>query len=208
MKLTVGPTDCIKEIEVLLPDALDVGVMLSGGADSAILLYMLLEERRNTNSQHIIRPFTVARPDGAWNYVAPIVDWIKMRTSIHVPDPIKVGNPDVHHSKQGRSGADEAFSKYGIEHIFYGSQAHPPVKMPGDYPARPSAVNLPHTTCPFALVDKRHTLHLYDKLEVWDLIKLTHSCTHRTEGRCRECYNCTERSWALDALGFTDPGEK
>ena len=80
--------------------------------------------------------------------------------------------------------------------------------MPGDYPSRPSAVNLPHTTCPFALVDKRHTLHLYDKLEAWDLIKLTHSCTHRTEGRCGECYNCTERSWALEELGFTDPGGK
>ena len=80
--------------------------------------------------------------------------------------------------------------------------------MPGEYPARPASIHLPNTTCPFALVDKRHTLHLYELLQVWDLIKLTHSCTHRTEGRCGECYNCTERSWALEELGFSDPGTK
>jgi hypothetical protein len=206
MNLTVGLDN--KKIEVVLPTALDVGVMLSGGADSAILLYMLILEKHQTKSKHTIRPFTVARSDGAWNYVAPIVDWIKIKTQTDICDPIKVGNPKVHHSKQGRSGADEAFSKYGIQHIFYGSQAHPPVPMPGDYPNRPTAIHLPNTTCPFALVDKRHTLHLYDKLDVWDLIKLTHSCTHKTKGRCGECYNCTERAWALADLGFSDPGEK
>ena len=208
MKLSVGPAHSIREITIELPSALDVGVMLSGGADSAILLYILILERRNTNSKHIIRPFTVPRGDGAWNYVAPIVNWIKEKTNTHIIDPIKVGNPDLHHSQQGRSGGDEAFKTYGIEHIFYGSQAHPPVKMPGDNPARPASIHLPNTTCPFALVDKRHTLDLCNVLDVWDLIKLTHSCTHRTEGRCGECYNCTERSWALKELGFADPGTK
>jgi 7-cyano-7-deazaguanine synthase in queuosine biosynthesis len=69
-------------------------------------------------------------------------------------------------------------------------------------------VELPGTTCPFAMVDKRHTVSLYDTFDVWPLIELTHSCTALTVGRCGACYNCLERAWALDALGVTDPGAK
>ena len=207
MIIFTGPDSDKRQIEIKFHEGKQrIGVMLSGGADSAILLYLLALERKLEGGTQEIVPFTVARPDGAWNYVKPIVDKINQMLGIELPDPIQVGDPTLHHSKQGRSGETEARSKYRIDHFYYGSQQHPPVPMPGDYPARPDKVELPGTTIPFALVDKRHTLGLYEVFQAWPLIELTHSCTALTEGRCGECYNCKEREWALGDLGITDPG--
>lgn len=207
MIILAGPENDKREIEISLPsDKKRIGVMLSGGADSAILLYVLALEKKLSDSDHELIPFTVERPDGAWNYVKPIVDKINEILEVNLPDPVKVGDPTLHHSQQGRSGEREARAKHGIEHCFYGSQQHPPVPMPGEYPARPTQVELPGTTIPFALVDKRHTLDLFNVFDVWPLIELTHSCTAQTEGRCGACYNCTERAWAFSELEFQDPG--
>lgn len=207
MIVLAGPANDKRQIEISLPaNKKRIGVMLSGGADSAILLYILALEKKMAGTDHELIPFTVARPDGAWAYVKPIVDRINNILGIELPDPIQVGDPTLHHSQQGRSGERQARLEYNIEHCFYGSQAHPPVPMPGEYPARPTQVELPGTTIPFALVDKRHTLDLFNVFDVWTLIELTHSCTAQTEGRCGECYNCVERKWAFSELGFTDPG--
>jgi hypothetical protein len=215
MRITVGKADYIRQVDIKLPEGKQrIGVMLSGGADSAVLLYLLCLERRMDKSTQELIPFTVARPDGAWDYVLPIVEWVRNKLNLTVeqlPNPVQVGDATVHHSQQGRTGEREARTRYGIEHIFYGSQAHPDralIELPGEYPNRPTAVELPGTTCPFALVDKRHTLSLYDIFDVWPLIELTHSCTAQTVGRCGECYNCKERKWALSQLEFTDPGVK
>ena len=155
MIIFTGPDSDKRQIEIKFHEGKQrIGVMLSGGADSAILLYLLALERKLEGSSQEIIPFTVARPDGAWNYVKPIVDKINQMLGIELPDPIQVGDPSLHHSKQGRSGELEARSKYNIDHFYYGSQQHPPVPMPGDYPNRPDKIELPGTTIPFALVDK------------------------------------------------------
>lgn len=209
MIIFTGPDSDKRQIEIKFHEGKKrIGVMLSGGADSAILLYLLALERKIAGSDQELIPFTVARPDGAWNYVKPIVDKINQMLGATIPDPIQVGDPSLHHSQQGRSGELEARTKYRIDHFYYGSQQHPPVPMPGEYPKRPEQVELPGTTIPFALVDKRHTLGLYEVFQAWPLIELTHSCTAQTEGRCGECYNCKEREWALSQLEFTDPGVK
>jgi hypothetical protein len=215
MRITVGKDNYIQQVDIKLPEGKQrIGVMLSGGADSAVLLYLLCLERKMDHSTQELIPFTVARPDGAWDYVKPIVEWVRNKLSLtaeQLPDPIKVGDATVHHSQQGRTGEHEARTRYGIEHVFYGSQAHPDralIELPGEYPNRPASVELPGTTCPFALVDKRHTLSLYDTFDIWPLIELTHSCTALTVGRCGECYNCKEREWALGQLGVADLGNK
>ena len=147
MRITVGQKDFIRQVDIKLPEGKQrIGVMLSGGADSAVLLYLLCLERKMDRSTQELIPFTVARPDGAWDYVLPIVEWVRNRlelTAEQLPDPVQVGDATLHHSQQGRPGEYEARSKYGIEHIFYGSQAHPDRKLivlPGEYPNRPASV--------------------------------------------------------------------
>jgi hypothetical protein len=209
-----GPDNDKREIKVELPAHHQrIGVMLSGGADSAILLYILALELKMSGSKQELITLTVPRADGASNYVDAIVNKVnELVPGVNIPLPIRLGDPTVHHSQQGKSGEIAARQHHNIEHIFYGSQAHPPVPMPGEYPGRPDRTEYTNnqgivtTTCPFALLDKRHTIDLYEIFQVWPLIELTHSCTHRTEGRCGECYNCKERAWAMEALGYTDPG--
>jgi hypothetical protein len=210
MRITLGEGDWQTQIYIELPrHKKRIGVMLSGGADSAALLWLLCLERKFTGTDHELIPFTVPRTDGAWIYAGPIVRWIREYHECDLPDPIRVGDPSLHHSEQGRSGEREARLKHGIEHIYYGSQQPPDtrlIELPGIYPNRPNRVELPGTTCPFALCDKRHTLAVYEMYKIWPLIELTHSCTAQVDGRCGKCYNCVERDWALKALGHTDPG--
>lgn len=214
MIILAGPKQDKREIKIQLPAHHHrIGVMLSGGADSAVLLYILAAELNMAKSNHELITLTVPRGDGATNYVDAIVNKVnELVPGANIALPIRLGNPDLHHSQQGRSGEIDARAKHNIEHIFYGSQSHPPVPMPGEYPNRPSQTEFLNnrgevsTTCPFALVDKRHTIDLYAVFDVWPLIELTHSCTHQTVGRCGECYNCKERAWAFTELGFTDPG--
>jgi len=214
MIILSGPTDDKREIKIELPEHhRRIGVMLSGGADSAVLLYILALERKMSGSDHELITLTVPRPDGASNYVDAIVAKVnELVPGANIPLPIRLGDPDVHHSQQASTGERDARKFHGIEHIFYGSQAHPPVPMPGEYPHRPDRTEYLNikgqvsTTCPFALLDKRHTINLYEVFQVWPLIEFTHSCTHRTQGRCGECYNCKERAWAMSELGYTDPG--
>jgi tRNA(Ile)-lysidine synthase TilS/MesJ len=72
MRITVGQKDFIRQVDIKLPEGKQrIGVMLSGGADSAVLLYLLCLERKMDRSTQELIPFTVARPDGAWDYVLP-----------------------------------------------------------------------------------------------------------------------------------------
>jgi hypothetical protein len=213
MNISAGPKGKELDVKIELPSKhRRIGVMVSGGADSAILLYLLALEKSLTGSSHDLIPITVPRTDGAWDYAGPIVSFINGLLGTSMPAPIMVGDPTLHHSQQTNSGEREARDKHGIEHIFYGSQKHPPVPMPGEYPGRPDRIHYTNnqgivtTTCPFAMLDKRHTMALFDMFQVWPLAAITHSCTEQTKGRCGKCYNCVERKWALDELGFTDPG--
>lgn len=208
MKFTLGK-ESIKEVEVSIPeDATKIAMLLSGGADSAILLYILAQEAKARNIE--IMTFTVPRPDGAILYSPSIVDFINQQLSTSIPHPIEVGDPTVHHSMQTRSGHVEIFQKYNVDYVFYGSQSIPEELKGLDlvYPRRPTSKVYPRTFCPFFDLTKEHTLDLYYKLGVQDLLKLSHSCTETQVGRCGACYNCLERAWAFTRLGFTDPGEK
>lgn len=208
MKITVGNSDP-REIEVSIPeDTKKIAVLLSGGADSAILLYILAQEAKQQNVE--LMTFTVPRPDGAILYSPGIVDYLNSVTDLNIPHPIEVGDPSVHHSMQTRSGHSEIFRKYDVDYVFYGSQSIPEELTGLDlvYPKRPARKTFPHTICPFFDLTKEHTLDLYFKLGMTELLKYSHSCTEMQVGRCGACYNCLERAWAFTKLGYTDPGSK
>jgi len=46
---------------------------------------------------------------------------------------------------------------------------------------------------------------MYDNKQE-DLINITHTCTEQQHGRCRQCWQCTERKWAFKQLNKEDTG--
>lgn len=206
MKITVGK-EIVKDIDISIPDdATAIAVLVSGGADSAVLLYCLAVEAKQRNIP--ILTFTVPRHDGAALYSPGIVEQVNKLAGSSIPLPIKVGNPDLHHSIQTRSGHIEILEKYSINYVYYGSQAIADELKTLNFvfPKRPVSKSHNGTICPFFDLTKEHTLDLYFKLNITELLKFSHSCTEETVGRCNICFNCVERAWAFTRLGQTDPG--
>jgi len=206
MKITVGK-EVIRTVDISIPDdAKSIAVLVSGGADSAVLLYCLAIEAKQKNIP--ILTFTVPRPDGAALYSPSIVEQVNALTGSTIPLPINVGNPDLHHSMQTRSGHTEIFKNYLVDYVYYGSQAIAEELTTLDvvFPKRPANKFYPNTICPFFDLTKEHTLDLYFKLNITELLKFSHSCTEKTVGRCGACYNCIERAWAFTRLAQDDPG--
>lgn len=188
-----------------------IAVLVSGGADSAILLHILALEAKKYDVEVV--PFTVPRADGAINYSPRIVLEINKLTNSQLPPPISVGNPlELHHSQQTRSGHREILERFpDIDWIYYGSQKVTPEleNIEGvAYPWRPERMFYQgKTICPFFDLIKEHTLELYYKLGVEDLLLYSHSCCVWDKGRCQKCYNCLERNWAFAKLGKIDHGQ-
>jgi hypothetical protein len=209
--ITVGKNDFKKTINLKLPEGNRIGVMVSGGADSAILLYLLAKLKIESLNPTQLITFTVPKKiDGALAFSDTIVSYINNLLEIDLNSPHPVGNLDSHYSEIIKTGAYEAVNQFNLDCIIFGSQQVPPpeFKMLGLYPARPNEVNqYEKVYCPFALVDKRHTLDLYRIYNRLDLLSLTHSCTETAMGRCYKCFNCSERLWALNSLGIEDTGQ-
>ena len=199
-----------KTIDLQIPKGKRIGVMTSGGADSAILLYLIAKLNTERETPCELVTFTVPKTDGSRPFAEIVVGYVSTLLNTELPMPIIVGDPTLHHSKQVLSGRNEAMEKHNIDCMVYGSQQVPPrelIDIDWEYPFRPDRIDvLPDVYCPFALVDKRHTMELYRIFDRMDLLSLTHSCTMVAHGRCMKCFNCIERQWALDFLGITDPG--
>jgi hypothetical protein len=198
-------------VKVFIPrEANKIGVLVSGGSDSAVLLYMLALEAKRWGVE--IVTFTVPRTDGAINYSPGIIECVSRLSGVQLPPPISIGDPlNNHHSQQTRSGHREILEKYSdIDLIYYGSQlVTPELENIPDvvYPWRPTRLFYSgKTICPFHDLTKEHTLDLYYKLDIVELLEYSHTCCVWPKGRCGVCYNCRERVWAFNKLGHSDPG--
>ena len=58
---------------------------------------------------------------------------------------------------------------------------------------------------PFLKMDKHNTTDLYYKLGVGNLLRFTQSCQRFGDHHCGECYACWERIYAFELLGKKDP---
>jgi hypothetical protein len=207
--IETGHSNFKKTIVIELPVAKRVGVLVSGGADSAILLYLLTKLNLENNSPCEIIPFTVPKTDGAVMFAMAVIEHVNLALKCNLPSTTIVGDPTLHHSKQVLSGRDEAMEEHNIDIMVYGSQQTPPkdeLIVDWEYPYRPDSIHYPTAYCPFALVDKRNTIDLYRIFDKKDLLAITHSCTEQVRGRCDKCLYCQERAWALKSINLEEPG--
>lgn len=184
---------------------LKYGVLLSGGLDSAILLYIIIRDYPTID----IQPFTIPKHDGAILYANPVIDHFNKKFNLTIPKTIAVGDPNVYHRLQSKTAVKEIFETYAVDKLFIAINQNPPelADLPGA-PQRDQKSDNPKILFPFVDLYKDDILKIMIDEDQLDLADITHSCTEQQVGRCNRCWQCTERAWAFNQLGLLDTRKK
>lgn len=195
--------DAKMKIEVDL--TLKYGILLSGGLDSAVLLYLLIKNYPTIT----IQPFTIPKHDGAILYVDPVIEYFNKKFNLSIPSTITVGDPNAYHRLQSKTATKEIFERYNVDKLFIAINQNPPElsALPGA-PLRDKKSTNPKILLPFVDLYKDDILRIMIEENQEDLANITHSCTEQKIGRCGLCWQCTERKWAFSQLGLEDTGQK
>ena len=205
-------------------------INISGGADSAILLWMLIQYCEKHIPEAEIYVITSANPIKGW-YNA---DWSTkvLNKVLQITGTTLIKNHYTFYSTdQIRSEITEAENLqkdlYGITFILHGTTQNPSLedrdtfslesykpRDPGH--GRPIMCNNTGTTTwvPFINVDKRMVAHLYKHFDLTDILFThTRSCEwheglevneklvpNPEDEHCGECWWCQERKWAFGQL--------
>lgn len=179
------------------------GILLSGGLDSAILLYLIIKQEPEVQLQ----PFTIPKHDGSALYADPIIKHFNQKFNLEIPSTIYVGDPDEHHTKQSSTAIREIFSNHRVDYLFMGVNKNPPeLEELNGAPQRKLVSPSARLLYPFAQLLKDKILEIMFDEGQEDLATLTHSCTEQKVGRCGQCWQCTERLWAFKQLDKLDTG--
>lgn len=195
-------------IDIHIPeDVKSVGIFVSGGADSAILLSALAKEIQNRDVK--LKAFTVSRV-GASAYARMVIDAVTAKFGVPIEHVPNTPNPDAAHGSI-RPALRHLLPDDSVDMIFTGVNDNPPrelVVLNEVYPNRPKGENpYPKIHMPFLPFWKSHVIALAKELDVLDIVALTHSCTERQIGRCGHCFQCDERRWAFEVNGIENPPE-
>lgn len=173
------------------------GVFLSGGMDSALLLYLVAKETSSA-----IQPFTVAKHDGASFYVHPIVDWVSSNLNVEINSPVIIGNPNLPHQQIIGDALKRVIKHKLADVIYVGDNIYPEHELPHG-PNRKKYIH-PKVLYPLFNLTKVDIVKLYITHNIMDLLPLTHTCTEQAIGRCNVCWQCKERAWAFQKCGLQD----
>ena len=206
MNIICGPKNDQRTVTITLPrNKSRIGVLVSGGLDSAILYYLLLMENKLRSNIHEILPITVMRKEGSKYFSSLVIGHVNQAFQIPYTDPQVVGNNTLPEELQVKSAVDEALMN-GFDIVYAGVIEQLPQHMINWQPI-PSKETAKFKT-PFQSIDKSHIIDMIVKLKQEPLFYITHSCSGEQSqvGRCNGCNGCNERNWGFSQLGLTDPG--
>jgi tRNA(Ile)-lysidine synthase TilS/MesJ len=183
-------------------DAKKITVLISGGIDSTLLLYMLAKEIYETQSQTHLDCVSFRGGSVDVKQIKPIIEYIQNKFSTNIT---------YNHSAPRRWIRDvvrEVFEVCGSDYVFTGcnkvivDEFFPTKHIPGDTPPdRGESFNERHIR-PFIEWDKKEIIQYYIKHDIIDLLKMTHSCGFLFQNECGECYFCMEKIWATKILNI------
>lgn len=177
----------------------NIGVLVSGGLDSALMYYLLLEENKNTGNKFKITPYSMMRKEGSRFYAIQVIEYINSLFKIETTGLNIVGDNTLEEIKQVESAIKEVFSKN--ENFIY----------VGIIEARPEhSINwvrhkFKETVVrkyPLLNLEKSHIIDLIIKLNLNHLFSITHSCAVNEKIPCGNCNGCNERAWGFEQLGL------
>lgn len=203
MNIVCGPEHDIRTVCIELPEEpKDIGIFVSGGLDSAILYFLLVQENINTGSKHTILPLTVSRKEGSKYFARAVVEYVQTYFNLPLQPPLDVGDNTLYEPTQVTSGIQDAL-KVGCDMVYLGLITQLPEHMIGW--ERPRIEESLMFKAPFNDVCKSHVVDIIHRLGQSGLYYLTHSCDHEL-GRCGHCNGCTERKWGFSQMNLLDPG--
>ncbi len=198
-----------------------IGVVVSGGFDSAVLWHMINKLYDGTGAK--IKAFTVPKTDGSIRHANMMLEDYSKRNSTKRVHTIRIG--DVDNTNRGPNG--EALFKQllsGLNEILTADKTLADVVYTGASPypehlyneynkiVAPSKRHFTRGTewediCkqPFDTYTKDYLVAIaMDEGIIDDIKEITHSCVVQDRGRCSNCFWCEEREWAFQQHGLTD----
>lgn len=199
---------------VNVPKNKKIGVMLSGGMDSAVMLFLILKEITDKKINSTLTVYNVPNiNDNAIVHSKNVVDYLEKYFNITI-DLKNIGNGGAHHRSLINDPARSLIENKIVDVLYSGQNQFPPEsinwksykELGADRFVRrnPDAPESPFVKYPFIKLYKHHILELYNQFDILDLAYITHSCTQEKEIHCRQCLWCTERMWAFDQLKLKD----
>jgi hypothetical protein len=197
-----GPPTNKRILNVYLnPLRRNVGVLVSGGMDSALLYYLLIKLNVEQGLTHKIIPYTILRKDGSCQFAQAIIDYVHDLFNLPRLVTKAVGDPTLPESLQVESGCSDVLMKSNILYLGLIEELaihtigwRDPIKWTETHERK----------YPFKDLNKSHIVDLIYHFKHERLFELTHSCN--MPGKCGSCNGCNERQWGFDQLGRIDLG--
>ena len=193
-----------------------VGIMVSGGTDSALLLYLLLQKYQTT-----IQIFTIANSKRKYYNTKAALDVVNKCIEL-------TGNHNLeHHVFHRFIQKDNDFydipkiyqERQLVDKVFHGITANPPSNVLSGFPTVQSERDIelrnpdikknemPENSAfvlPWINIDKKEIYQYYKNLGLLEsLYPLTRSCESNKDlgpQHCGVCWWCAERKWAFGKL--------
>lgn len=202
MQIICGPAHDRRTLTLDLPAASKIGVLVSGGVDSALLYYLLLYIKQQTNSPVEITPIVIHRKEGSKYFARPIVERINQLFDIS-KKPKQLGNTMLPEPEQVASAVRHAFSLLQLETVYVGVISNRDEHLIGFDPI--PIVEHHSVQIPFRDLEKSHVIDIYYQLGLEHLLPFTHSCDQQETVACGLCNGCRERIWGFNQIGKQDP---
>jgi 7-cyano-7-deazaguanine synthase in queuosine biosynthesis len=193
----------------------NIGVSVSGGADSAILLYMLMKYSEPDTTIHVISCGSEQKHYMHPRYAYNVIEQC-MRLTGFKNVKQHVFFLDVQTRQDWLKGTTEYFDNKTVKLIYSGVTATPPVEVcesfNGEIGLELNGLREPHIVrqvyypkiyAPFTNIDKQQVAEFYKSEGVLEtLYPYTRSCENlaMTEGHCGTCWWCQERKWGFGYL--------
>lgn len=211
----------IKDIEFNLPENFkNVGIKISGGADSAIVAYMLAKYIKEERPDLTIIPLTVthAQKNYQVEFSNKVISFIENEFGIKFGQQyVEMANGEHDYADTQAKLVNKAFEDKIIDCLYMGLTHNPPMEvmmtfapmvieagLPDRNHTEPKNTNLsPTRFAPLLNKDKKEVAELYNHFNLIDtLFPLTRSCEDFTTDfskHCEiKCFHCHERHWGFD----------
>jgi hypothetical protein len=180
-----------------------VGVLVSGGMDSALLYYLLVKLNFEQGFTHKITPYTILRKDGSCRFAQDVIDYVHRQFGLTSTSTEVVGDPTLHENLQVESGCADVLKK---ENIIYLGLIEEMAAFTIGWRDPIKWEETDTRLYPLKNLNKSHIVDLIYYFNQEPLFELTHSCN--MPGKCGSCNGCNERQWGFDQLDKIDPGTK